>query len=270
MFAPRRPWPWRPKPLPSSGVSSTAMKLALGVVLLALVAQSPTIVWPVDSTTSLGGHAPRVLGAPRVIESAHGKAVSFDGIDDGLIVPANPLAGLDAFTIEVLFLPEAGGPAEQRFLHVEDEAGARALIETRLTTDGKWALDTFLMNGTNRLPLLDRTLLHPTGVWTWAALRYDGRTMSSHVNGKKELEGAITFPPMQKGGRTSLGVRLNEVYWFKGAIREVRFHPIALAAKEMRRIAPDAGAVSAPASQPPSAGFSRRWRDTEKARPRSR
>lgn len=227
------------------------MKLALGILSVALMAQSPPAVWPVDSTTSVGGHAPRVLGAPRVIESAQGKALSFDGIDDGLIVPANPLAGLGAFTIEVLFLPEAGGPAEQRFLHVEDEAGARALIETRLTPDGKWALDTFLMNGTNRLPLLDRTLLHPTGVWTWAALRYDGRLMSSHVNGRKELEGSITFPPMQKGGRTSLGVRLNEVYWFKGAIAEVRFHPRALATEEMRRITEKTTDLSAPGSAPP-------------------
>lgn len=211
------------------------MRFALGILSLALVAQGPPVVWPVDSTTSVGGHAPRVLGAPRVVESPHGKAVSFDGIDDGLIVPANPLAGLGAFTIEVLFLPEADGPAEQRFLHIEDEAGARALIETRLNTDGKWALDTFLMNGANRLPLLDRTLLHPAGVWAWVALRYDGRLMSSYVNGKKELEGAITFPPMQKGGRTSLGVRLNEVYWFKGAIREVRFHPSALAPESVQR-----------------------------------
>jgi len=234
------------------------MKLALGVVSLALVAQSPPIVWRVDSTTSVGGHAPRVLGVPRLIEGPHGKAVSFDGIDDGLIVPANPLALLDSFTIEVLFLPESGGPAEQRFLHIEDEAGARALVETRLTAEGEWALDTFLMNGPNRLPLLDRTLLHPAGVWAWVALRYDGRLMSSYVNGKKELEGAITFPPMQTGGRTSLGVRLNEVYWFKGAIREVRFHPTALAEEELRRIAADATALSAPGSGRPSAGSSGR------------
>lgn len=234
------------------------MKLALGILSLALVAQSSPTVWPVNSTGAVGGHTPRVLGAPRVVDSAHGKAVSFDGVDDGLIVPANPLAGLGSFTIEVLFLPEAGGPAEQRFLHVEDESGARALIETRLTTDGRWALDTFLMNGPNRLPLLDRTLLHPTGAWAWAALRYDGRMMSSYVNGKKELEGPIAFPPMQKGGRTSLGVRLNEVYWFKGAISEVRFHPRALAAEDMRRIATDVSALSAPGSKPRSAGSSPR------------
>ena len=210
------------------------MRTALLTLGLALALPISPAVWPVDSTSSIGGHAPRVLGAPRVIEGPHGTAVSFDGIDDGLIVPANPLAGLDAFTIEVLFLPEAGGPSEQRFLHVEDQEGARALIETRLTPDGKWALDTFLMNGTNRLPLLDRTLLHPTGVWTWAALRYDGRLMSSYVNGKKELEGPIAFPPMRKVGRTSLGVRLNEVYWFKGAIREVWFHRSAVAAESLQ------------------------------------
>ena len=31
-----------------------------------------------------------------------------------------------------------------------------------------------------------------------------------------------------KPGQTSLGVRLNRVFWFKGDVREVRFTPAAL------------------------------------------
>jgi Concanavalin A-like lectin/glucanases superfamily len=183
------------------------------------------VIWPLDGVTSVGAWAPTVLGAPRV--TAGEPAVHFNGVNDGLILPVNPLAGLRAFTIEILFKPDAGGPQEQRFLHIEDERGSRALIEIRLLDGGRWCLDTFLLSGTSRLPLIDRTKLHPAGQWTWAALVYDGRKLAHFINGVQEVEGEMAFVPMV-AGRTSLGVRLNQTFWFKGAIREVRFHGTAL------------------------------------------
>jgi hypothetical protein len=36
-------------------------------------------------------------------------------------------------------------------------------------------------------------------------------------------------------GQMSIGVRLNQVFWYKGAIREVRFHPVALAPAVLQR-----------------------------------
>ncbi len=234
------------------------MGFALVAAIAALAASTSPTLWRVDSTSAIAGHTPRVIGAPKVIDAPHGKVVAFDGVGDGLIVPVNPLAGASAFTIEIHFRPDADGPAEQRFLHVEDEGGARALIETRLTTEGNWALDTFLMNGANRLPLLDRTLLHPCGEWAWAALRYDGRQMTSFVNGTKEMEGPVTFPPMLKIGRTSVGVRLNEVYWFKGAIGEVRFHSGAIPAEELQRPSPPPRKPTEPAPRPHDADSSDR------------
>jgi hypothetical protein len=59
------------------------------------------------------------------------------------------------------------------------------------------------------------------------------------VNGVKEKEGKIVFGPMSDG-RTSVGVRLNQVFWFKGSIAEVRFHPEAVAASRLQR-PPQAG-----------------------------
>ena len=37
-------------------------------------------------------------------------------------------------------------------------------------------------------------------------------------------------------GKTSLGVRQNLVYWFKGSLREVRFHPVALASAALQSV----------------------------------
>jgi hypothetical protein len=51
--------------------------------------------------------------------------------------------------------------------------------------------------------------------------------MASYINGEKELEGDVNVTPMVDG-KISLGVRQNKVYWYKGIIREMRFHPAAL------------------------------------------
>ena len=51
--------------------------------------------------------------------------------------------------------------------------------------------------------------------------------MYHFVNGKKELEGKVEFKPMQ-GGKTSIGCRLNKVYWYKGMISKIKFSPSIL------------------------------------------
>ena len=190
------------------------------------------VVWRLDNLKTIGGAAPEVLGAPRLTTEP---ALHFNGVDDGLILPLDPVAGWRAFTIEALIRPDATGEPEPRFFHIEDDQGHRATLEIRLTTDGRWALDTFLLSGDSHLALLDRARLHPAGRWTWVALRYDGHTMTSFVDGLEELSGPVNVTPFVAAGRTSVGVRLNRVYWFKGEIQEVRFHARALGAAELQR-----------------------------------
>ncbi len=194
-----------------------------------------TIVWKLDNPELVGGFKPTVLGTPQIVRDKTGTALSFDGIDDGLIVPVNPVQGWKTFTVEVLFKPAADGPSAPRFVHFEDNEGNRGTIETRVTPQGHWYLDTFLKNGkTDKgLTLIDSTNQHPCDQWYWAALVYDGKKMTHYVNAMKELEGQIEFGPMSRG-QISLGVRLNQVNWFKGLIREVRFHSVALKSKALQ------------------------------------
>jgi hypothetical protein len=214
--------------------------LVLCAPLLAAPASLPpdsgSVVWRFEHVQDPGRPATTVLGEPRATREGGRAALQFNGRSDGLIVAKNPIEGHAAFTVEVLFKPDADGPPAQRFVHVEDTALNRALIETRVTDDGQWYLDTYLFSkpAENGLTLVDREKLHPCDRWYWAALVYDGRVMSHFVNGTKEREGTIAFGPMT-GGRTSVGVRLNQVYWFKGSIAEVRFHPRAKAASELQR-----------------------------------
>lgn len=211
---------------------------AIGLLSLLCMgcAASPTLVWDLREAHSVGGHAVQVLGAPRPLADARHPSLCFDGQSDGLIIPVNPIEGWGAFTIEVLLRPEGDGPEEQRFLHIQDDLERRVLLETRVNGDGSWSLDTFLRaDDAHKLTLLDRAITSPTGRWHWAALVYDGRTQSHYVNGSKQLEGAVAFPPMRPG-RMSLGVRQNRVSWFKGCLSQVRFTPAALPPEALRRV----------------------------------
>jgi len=222
--------------------SSTAICLAacwLSLTLAGNAAALPNdsvICWPLEHSDLVGGHATTVLGQPVVRPTPHGPALFFNGTTDGLLVPVNPLAGWSQFTVEVLFQPAEGGLAEQRFVHIQDPAGWRVMIETRLDGKGGWWLDTFLGNGRNiKQPLIDPRRVHPTNRWYWVALTYDGRRMTHFINGEPELAANVSFGPMGPG-QISLGVRQNKVYWLKGEIREIRFTPRALPAAELQRL----------------------------------
>jgi Concanavalin A-like lectin/glucanases superfamily len=210
--------------------------------LLCLVAASSLLTvqaqgsetWQIDNLKSIGGYAPVVVGQPQVIETAAGKAVLFNGTGDGLVIDANPLAGLKRFSVEAIFRPEAGGEKEQRWLHVQgDSRDDRVLLEIRL--DGNnWFLDTFIKAGEDRRTLYAEAFKHPLGPWYHVALVFDGQTMTHYVDGKAEMSGPLTITPLVQG-KTSLGVRMNRVFWFKGAISKVRFTDRALTAKEFMK-----------------------------------
>jgi hypothetical protein len=156
--------------------------------------------WHVDNLTSIAGYKTTVLGAPTVIQTHKGKAVQFDGQKDGLIVQALPLAGAQEFTLEILFSPDANGPKEQRFLHLQQSATEnRILIETRLTDDNRWYLDTYIQTPKGALALFNPQNTHPVGKWYNAALVYDGRQMRHYVNGAEEMAGSLDFTPLRGG-----------------------------------------------------------------------
>ena len=210
--------------------------LSLSILLVAALmgsAQQPkqhkrSITWKIDNLKKIGGHAVNVVGEPKIVNTDKGKALLFDGVDDGIFVGNDPIAGANKFTIEALFRPDAGGLPEQRWLHIEDTENAetRALLEIRLN-GSEWFLDTFIKSGDDRSPLLAENFKHPVGKWFHVALVYDGTEMRHYVDGKLELAGKITAKPFGKG-ITSIGVRQNKVYWFKGAVAKARFTNRAL------------------------------------------
>ena len=194
--------------------------------------------WLIDSVTSIHGLTPTVHGSPVVTSTPHGDALCFDG-DDAVILDDHPLAGLGAFTLEVLVRIDgvtATALNQPRFLHIEAEGPARATIEARVT-ETTFYLDTFLLAGTSSRTLADGARLHPVGQWTWTALTYDGVTMRHYVDGVEDASGPVTVPAFG-AGKLSLGVRQNLMYWFAGCIREVRVTPAALTHERLQRVNP--------------------------------
>ena len=195
--------------------------------------------WMFNDINSIGGHPTTVLGHPRVIDSPVGKAIEFNGVDDGIQIDVHPLAGATTFTWEAVFRPD-GGNTEQRWFHLEQNpatgsnADNRMLFEIRVI-DGQWCLDAFNKSGPVQKALLDRENLHPLGAWYHVASVYDGTEFRSYIDGVEDGAARVRLEP-QEAGRTSIGVRMNKVYYFKGALHMARFTRRALSPDEFLKI----------------------------------
>jgi putative heme-binding domain-containing protein len=192
--------------------------------------------WRFDRLENIGGHKTTVLGSPRIIDSPAGKAVEFDGVDDALFIDTHPLAGAETFTFEAIFRPD-GGQVEQRWFHLSEtdpNTGAdtdnRMLFEIRVAGD-QWFLDSYNQSGTESKALMNRKALHPLGRWYHVASVYDGSEFRNYVDGVQEGSAMIRLAP-HGPGHTSVGVRINKVFYFKGAVAVARFTPRALPVSE--------------------------------------
>jgi hypothetical protein len=215
--------------------TNSLRKSLVGLMMMQGVLIHAQEVWTFDRIDSIGGHPTTVLGHPRVIDTPLGKAVEFNGVDDGLQFDVHPLAGAEAFTWEAIFRPD-GGNAEQRWFHLEEnpasgsDANNRMLFEIRVI-DGRWCLDAFNKSGPVQKALLNRSSLRALGAWFHVAAVYDGTEFRSYIDGVQDGAAQIHLAP-QGPGRTSVGVRMNKLFYFKGAIRMARFTRRALAPAE--------------------------------------
>jgi hypothetical protein len=197
--------------------------------------------WQFDRLDSIGGYPTHVLGHPQTIDTPAGKAIQFNGVDDGIFVDDHPLAGASTYTWEVIFRPDADGAEAQRFFHLQEQDPAtgmdtmnRMLFEIRIV-NGQWCLDSFASSGESTRTLLNCKLLHPLGRWYRVTAVYDGKMLRNYVGDEPEGEGPLDLKP-QRPGRSSIGVRINQVYWFKGAVLLARMTPWVLKPDEFLQL----------------------------------
>jgi hypothetical protein len=207
------------------------VKRRILIVMLAVCAAAAGETWRIDNLKKIGNHPATVLGHPKVIAAPGGRALEFNGVDDAVFLNVHPLAGAKTWTWEVIFRPESGGAPEQRFFHLQENGtDNRMLFEIRVIGN-QWCIDSFAKSGDAQHALLNRTKLHPLDAWYHAAAVYDGRQFRNYVNGILEGATEIHLEP-QKAGQTSIGVRINKVNYFKGAILAARMTPRALKPEE--------------------------------------
>jgi hypothetical protein len=221
---------------------------AFGLIAATVAAGSPgpaesappdQVVWNFDNLNRIGGNTTEVVGHPHIIDSPGGKAIEFNGVDDGIIVNVHPLAGAATYSYEAIFRPD-GGEAEQRWLNMNQNPAEGTQLENRMlfelrVVNGQWCLDAFNKGGAAQAALLFRNKLYPLGQWYHVAAVYDGKELRSWING--ELQGAreVKLEP-QGEGRTSVGMRIQKVYFFKGAVARARFTRHALQPSEFMKL----------------------------------
>ena len=93
----------------------------------------------------------------------------------------------------------------------------------------------FAHTPTANVVLLDRQLLHPLDRWYHVAMVYDGAEFRSYVNGVLQGKASIHLEP-QGRGHSSIGVRINQVNYIKGSVRQARFSRRALATTEFLKL----------------------------------
>lgn len=195
-----------------------------------------TDIWNINSLTSIGGFAVEPLGNPTVTQTPFGKAVSFDGDGDRLLVNANPLGDATEFTIEIVFKPNDVFPnnKEPRVFHIEspDNPNRRVTIELRLNDKKQWYFDAFIKSDNSQFTLINPIKVHPIGEWAHAAMTYKNRELISYVNGEKELIGEVEYLPIPANAKTSIGARMNQIHWFNGDVLQVRVIKRALVPSE--------------------------------------
>lgn len=171
-----------------------------------------------------------ISGKPQIIYSPYGEAVSFNGIDDAFFLNELPLKSLQEFTVEMIFKPATNGLFEQRILHIGESTKDRMLLEIR-AIDNNWYFDGYAASGTNKKALIDEKLTHPLEQWYHVAFVVTPTSLTTFVNGKQELHEDFSFLPIESG-QTSIGVRMNKVCWFKGAIYKIRITPKQIQPKD--------------------------------------
>jgi hypothetical protein len=231
-----------------SAFAATAVAASGGAFAQAAAGE---VLWSIDRLDNIGGHPAHVDGKPQIITTPAGKAMLFDGVKDGLFIDNHPLTGFSQFTFEALVRPD-GGEQAQRWFHLAETDPVTGLDATtdpanptsdknprftfELRVDGQNVyFESFTHGATYQSALADKTKLHPLGRWYVVSQTYDGTTHRSYVDGVLEKEGPLVYVP-QGRGRSSIGIRINHVSPFKGAVMKARFAPRPMAPSELMKV----------------------------------
>ncbi len=216
--------------------------LSICLISVALVVNNDKAsieVWELNSLEKIGDHSIELFGDPQIVNTEHGKAMKFDGVNDMLLVDFNPLGGVVEFTVEVVFKPASAYEISNapRFIHFQDLSdnpadtlNKRVLMELQLNQRNEWWFDGYMFTDKEGLTLANKTLAHPVDKWAHAAITYEDNTFRTFINGVEETNGKVIFNEklMNTEGKTSIGARMDKRNYYCGLIKTLKITQKAL------------------------------------------
>lgn len=198
------------------------------------------VIWNLDNLSSIGGYTVTLYGNPKIITTDKGNALELNAgavnapgtnAGDRIQIKGNPLGTSNAeFTIEMIFKPYATATDfAPRVLHIcrpDSMSGPRVMtMETRSTNT--WTTDFYIKSVTGSGIM--GTTHYPTDQWMHLAMTYKNNVLTGYVNGVVDItQTGTAYTGMPATAEVSLGGRMNNVNYFKGAIRKLIFTSVAL------------------------------------------
>jgi PKD repeat protein len=195
--------------------------------------------------STVGGHTGTISGATWVAAGQSGAALSFDGVNDRVIVPdSNSLDLTTGMTLEAWVRPAAvGGWQTVAFKERGTTEHAYALYASDDT--GK-AAGTMYTGGASDISVVN-TANTAAGTWTHLATTFDGSNFRLYVNGSLVRTTAHTGSITTTNNNLSIGGNAVWGEYFNGLIDELRIYNRALSAAEIQTdmdVAPTVSAVN--------------------------
>jgi glucose/arabinose dehydrogenase/PKD repeat protein len=169
-----------------------------------------------------------ISGATRSTAGRFGGALSFDGVNDSVLVAdANSLDLRTSMTLSAWVRPTAGGG--WRTVILKEQPGQLVYALYSSTDNNRPSGHVYT---TGDMALGGPSIL-ATNTWTHLAMTWDGLTTRLYVNGTQVASGALagtaalSASPLRIGGNSVWGE------WFAGLIDEVRIYNRALNAAEI-------------------------------------
>ena len=169
-----------------------------------------------------------VTGATRSTAGRFGGALSFDGVNDSVLVAdANSLDLRTSMTLSAWVRPTTGGG--WRTVLLKEQPGQLVYALYSSTDNNRPSAHVYT---TGDMALGGPSVL-PANTWSHLAMTWDGLTSRLYVNGTQVASGALagtaalSASPLRIGGNSVWGE------WFAGLIDEVRIYNRALSGAEI-------------------------------------
>ncbi|MCP3981209.1 MAG: hypothetical protein GY716_18065 [bacterium] len=222
---------------------------AVGQVTLQVLAPSLAGYWKLDDgvgTTAAdasGENRPgEVAGAATWAGGVHGGALSFDGVDDSVVVP--PLnRPLHAATIAT-WLNRVGGQVPWAGIVFSRDGNTSAGLNFGNADELRYH-----WNGTASTYTWDSGLVVPDGQWVFVALVVEPHQATMHLHDGSAWQSAVhavSHDPEEFDGEIQLGQDPAGGRWFAGLLDDVRLYDYALDATEIAALHELGGKAYAP------------------------